>query len=200
MINIPKIKKVASILLIFLIVLSTNIVDNKNFNRLKKSVTTIYKDRIVASDLLFESLLLIHEKEMALVSSDSIFYQKRNEQTNQQIKNYIETYEQTKLTLKEQTLFNNFKNEFNHLNKLEERYVGSNRDNKAELLKSIDNITHTLQSLSKIQLDEGKQQMFMSNKAIKAIDLFTQVEIIFLIMMAIIIQVIIFYDPKKSKK
>ncbi|GGF72367.1 MCP four helix bundle domain-containing protein [Wenyingzhuangia marina] len=200
MINIPKIKKVASILLIFLIVLSTNIVDNKNFNRLKKSVTTIYKDRIVASDLLFESLLLIHEKEMALVSSDSIFYQKRNEQTNQQIKNYIETYEQTKLTLKEQTLFNNFKNEFNHLNKLEERYVDSNRDNKAELLKSIDNITHTLQSLSKIQLDEGKQQMFMSNKAIKAIDLFTQVEIIFLIMMAIIIQVIIFYDPKKSKK
>ena len=200
MINIPKIKKVASILLIFLIVLSTNIVDNKNFNRLKKSVTTIYKDRIVASDLLFESLLLIHEKEMALVSSDSIFYQKRNEQTNQQIKNYIETYEQTKLTLKEQTLFNNFKNEFNHLNKLEESYVDSNRDNKAELLKSIDNITHTLQSLSKIQLDEGKQQMFMSNKAIKAIDLFTQVEIIFLIMMAIIIQVIIFYDPKKSKK
>ena len=44
-----------------------------------------------------------------------------------------------------------------------------------------------------IQVEEGKQQMFMSNKAMKTIDLFTQVEIIFLIMMAIIVQVIIFF-------
>lgn len=196
MIDIPKIKKVASILLIFLIVLSTNIVDKENFNRLKKSVTTIYEDRVVAGDLLFESLILVHEKEIALISSDAHFYEKRNEETNHEIKSYIEIYEQTKLTSKEQMLFNEFKNEFNHLKKLEESYV----DSKPELLKSIDKITQKLQSLSKIQVEEGKQQMFMSNKTMKTIDLFTQVEIIFLIMMAIIVQVIIFYDPKKSKK
>ncbi|MDO3694794.1 chemotaxis protein [Wenyingzhuangia sp. chi5] len=198
MININKIKKVVSILLVFLIVLTTNLVDKDNFNSLKKSVTTIYEDRIVASDLLFESLLLIHEKETALISSDSLFYQKRNKQTNDEIKNYIEVYDQTKLTSKEHILFNEFKNEFNHLKKLEESYVGSKSVNKSELLKSIDKITNKLQSLSKIQLEEGKQQMFISNKTIKTIDLFTQIEIVFLIMMAILVQFIIFYDPKKK--
>lgn len=197
---IHKIKRVASILLIFLIVLSTNLVDKENFNKLKKSVTTIYEDRIVASDLLFEIAMLIHEKEVALVAADSLFFDTRNQEVNLKIKEYILNYELTKLTDKEHTIFNNFKDEYQHLQKLEEQQASSQVSKKDELLKSVKVITLKLQHLSKIQLNEGKQQVFMSNATMKSINLFTQVEIIFLIVMAILIQIIIFSDPKKKKK
>lgn len=200
MIDINKIKKVISILLVFFIVLSTNLVDKKNFNRLKESVTTIYKDRIVASDLLFDISLLIHKKEIAIISSDSLFLEKRNN-INDQINGYIAQYEQTKLTGKEEASFENLKSELNELNKLEKSFTYSTTNNNhKELLQRIEIISLHLKNLSKIQLNEGKQQMFMSHKAMKAIDIFTQIEIIFLVLMAIMVQIIIFYDSKKKSK
>lgn len=66
-----KIKWVASVLLVFFIVLITNIIDRENFNRLSYSVTTMYEDRIVASDLIFEMSRIIHDKELAIVSKAS---------------------------------------------------------------------------------------------------------------------------------
>lgn len=199
MINFKKIKRVASILLVFFIVLSTNLVDQKNYNRLKKSVTNIYKDRIVASDLLFEIVLLVHEKEIAIISSDTQFFQKRNKHVNNEINQYVLTYDETKLTEKEHGIFNDLKKELNHLKVLEEKYEVSDANHKNKTLQALKSIKIKLQNLSKIQIDEGKQEMLMSNKAMKTIDIFTNIEIIFLVIMAILVQIIILYNPKKSK-
>ncbi|ANW95698.1 chemotaxis protein [Wenyingzhuangia fucanilytica] len=196
--NYNKIKKVASILLVFFIVLSTNLVDKENFNRLRKSVTTIYEDRVVASDLLFEIALLVHEKEIAMITSDSLYFQKRSHKIDMEIDGYITRYEQTKLTDKELALFNDLKKQLDHLNKIEKVYNQSTH--QKETLQLIESITLNLQNLSKVQLDEGKHQMFISNKVMKTIDIFTHIEIIFLVVMAILVQIIIFYNPKKSDK
>ena len=71
-----KVKWVLGILLIFVVVLTTNLVDRGNFNRIKNSVVTIYEDRIVANDLIFEISTLVHEKELAFRTSDSDFFNK----------------------------------------------------------------------------------------------------------------------------
>jgi hypothetical protein len=191
-----KIRWVASILLVILIVLATNMIDRNNFSKLKYSVTTIYEDRIVASDLLFEMLLLVQEKQVAFISSDSLFFQGKNEKNNHEIDGLIERYEKTKLTDKEQYIFNDLKDELRNLKNLEKQLVLSKSKNNSTLLKRIDPIVQHLHELSKVQLEESRHQVSISNRTMDTINLFTQVEIVFLILMAILIQIIILYKPK----
>ncbi|MEZ5009580.1 MAG: hypothetical protein R2753_15650 [Chitinophagales bacterium] len=193
-----KIKWLASILLVFFIVLTTNLVDKGNFNSLRHSVTTIFEDRIVANDLIFDISLLMQEKEVAFITSDSLFLQYENEKVNRDIEGLIERYEQTKLTQQEQIFFNDLKDELTHLKSLEEDYIDSKSKENNKLLKSIDEITEHLHDLSKVQLKEGQQQMFISNERMDTIHFFTQVEIVFLIVMGILVQIIILYKPKEN--
>lgn len=193
-----KIKWVASILLVFFIVLVTNLIDKANFNRLRYSVTTIYEDRIIASDLLFELSMLMREKEVAYTAADTAFIRSNSETARHSIESLVDRYGQTKLTGKEQTLFSKLKEELFQLKRLEEVYMNSGFKDSQPLIKSIHEIALYLRDLSKVQLYESRQQMKISNKAMESIDLFTQVEIISLVVMAILIQVIILYKSKQN--
>ena len=196
--TLNKIKWVASILLVFFIVLITNLIDKNNFNKLRQSVTTIYQDRIVASDLIFDMSMIIHEKKVAVATSDSLFFGESNETKNLRIQDLIEQYEETKLTARERLIFNGLKDELATLKGLEESYVNAGFTESDQLMATIDDIVQRLHDLSKIQIKEGRRQMFISNKAMNTIELFTQGEIIFLVLMAILIQVIILYKPKQG--
>jgi hypothetical protein len=193
-----KVKWVASIMLVFSIVLITNLIDKENFNQLSYSVKTIYEDRIVASDLLFEISLLIQEKEVAIISEAPAFFQGRNKQVDLEIGGLIGRYEQTQLTEQEKFIFKQLKEELKELKEREHNFVNSANNNDNNLLELTSSITQHLHDLSKIQVKEGRRQVSISNNAMDAIDLFTQVEIVFLIVMAILVQVIILYKPKES--
>ena len=193
-----KIKWITGILLVFAIILTTNLIDRDNFNKLRYSVVTIYEDRVVANDLIFEMSLLIREKEIALAASDSTFFLKRNDKINENIQIFIEKFEQTKLTTKEARIFNNLKDEIKTLERLEIEFINSEFRKDIDLLNSIKAIIINLHDLSKVQLEEGRNQMALSNKTMETIDLFTQVEVIFLIVMAILVQIIILYKPKQN--
>lgn len=184
--------------MVFAIILSTNLIDRDNFNKLRYSVVTIYEDRVVANDLIFEMSLLIREKEIALAASDSAFFLKRNDKINENIQIFIEKFEQTKLTTKEARIFNNLKDEIKTLERLEIEFINSEFRKNIDLLNSIKAIIINLHDLSKVQLEEGRKQMALSNKTMETIDLFTQVEVIFLIVMAVLVQIIILYKPKQN--
>ena len=189
-------KWIVGILLVFIIVITTNLIDRSNFNRLRYSVTTIYEDRIVANDLIFKLSLLIHQKEMAAATSDSSFLYHENDKVNGDINDLIERYEQTKLTNKEQEIFNDLKEDLNKLSSLEKEWVDSGSEVNPGLMNVLNEIDNNLYDLSEVQLNEGEIQMSASNETMKTIDVFTQVEIIFLIIMGILIQIIILYKPK----
>ncbi|MFZ2897695.1 MAG: hypothetical protein WA004_03680 [Saprospiraceae bacterium] len=193
-----KIKWTASILLVFAIILTTNLIDKNNFNKLRYSVVTIYEDRIVANDLIFEILLSIREKEIALAMADSMFFLQKNDKINEGIGILLEKYGQTKLTNKEQKFFTDLKGELKNLEGLEKEFVHSEFSNNADAQNSINEIIRNLYDLSKVQLEEGRRQMALSNETMETIDLFTQVEIIFLVLMAILVQIIILYKPKQD--
>lgn len=196
MIILNKLKWVAGVLLIFLIVLTTNLIDKDNFTKLRNSVISIYEDRVVASDIIFDIAILMQEKEIAIATSDSSFMGGKNAEYNQKIQDLISRYEQTKLTSREQEVLIRLKDNFDQTIKLEQDLA--DQPDKTALFQRIDAVVHNLYNLSKIQLKEGERQMLMSNKTMETIDLFTKVEIIFLILMAVIIQVIILYKPGKD--
>ena len=190
---LSKIKWVASILLIFFIVLVTNIIDRNNYNRLSYSVTTMYEDRIVASDLIFKMSRLIQDKQIAAVTNDTTFFITTNNALNQEIDDLINRYKQTDLTETEEFVFDRLQKEIKSLELKEESI---HTVETSDLLKSIDKINKHFYDLSKIQLEEGNKQLFISGKAQDTINLFSQIEIIFLILMAIVVQIIILYKPK----
>ena len=193
-----KIKWVLGILMIFTIILITNLIDRNNFVRVKDSVVTIYEDRIIANDLIFEVTKLVHEKEVAVSLSDSVFFNQTNLNVNSNMQNLISRFELTKLTIEESKVFNELKNNFRTLINLENTFINSSFVDNNKVLKYISNIKFNLSALSKVQLNEGRKQMAISKHAIDKVELFTQIEVYFLVFLAIVIQIIVMYQPKEK--
>ena len=193
-----KLKWVLGILMVFVIIVSTNLIDRNNFIRVKDSVVTIYEDRLIATDLIFEMSEAIHTKELAIALEDSIYYTKQNKEANQEVGELISRYELTRLTGNETKIFKELKNNFETLKTLELTYVESSFKQKDLLNQHISELKQNLSELSKIQINEGRKQMSISKKAIDTVELFTQIEIYLLVFLAIIIQIIVMYNPKKK--
>ncbi|QXP70458.1 MCP four helix bundle domain-containing protein [Polaribacter sp. R2A056_3_33] len=189
-----KVKWVLGILMIFILIIATNLIDRNNFVRIKDSLETIYEDRLVAKDLIFKISKSVQEKELALAKLDSTFYLGRNKQVNVDIEKAINTFEGTKLTKKEAKVFNDFKNNLAVLIESE----NSTPFEKSSYNSKILNVKENLYALSEIQMNEGKRQMSISKRAIDSIELFTQLEIYVLIFLGVVVQVIVIYKPKEK--
>ncbi|WP_167341725.1 MCP four helix bundle domain-containing protein [Nonlabens sp. SY33080] len=194
-----KLKWILGILIVFVLIIATNLIDKNNFTRVRDSVVTIYEDRIIASDLIFELQQSIHEKEVAIVLRDSLFYKNQNSRVNQHIESLLARYDETKLTKKESKIYKNLKSNLADLMTLENKNTSMNLLNKNEILAKIDNLKSNLSDLSKVQLDEGGKQMSISKKALDTVEFFTQLEICILVVLAIVIQLIVMYNPKKTE-
>lgn len=193
-----KVKWVLGILMIFILIIATNLIDKNNFIRVKDSVVAIYEDRLIANDLIFEISNSIREKEVALAISDSVFFSNRNKIINENIQFNVLRFEETKLTIDEGKIFKNFKKNLELLTNSESAFIHSKFVNKVPLFKNISEVQKNLYDLSKIQLNEGKRQMSISKQAISSVELFTQIEIYILIFLAILIQIIVIYKPKED--
>jgi hypothetical protein len=178
----------------------TNLIDKNNFVRVRNAVVTIYEDRVVASDLLFDLSKAVQEKEMAAALTDTTFFDHRSAQLNKNITELVSRFEQTKLTTKEKKTLSNLKRDFEDLISYENKLVSSNFSEKLAFFNTISDIQENLYDLSKIQLQEGKRQMSISNKAVDKLEIFTQIEIYLLAFLAIVIQIIIIYTPKQKKE
>lgn len=184
--------------MVFVLIIATNIIDRNNFVRVKDSVVSIYEDRLVANDLLFEMSKAVQEKEVATILADSAFFSQRNARINNDLDGFVSRFEETKLTVQEQSLIGDLKQNIEALKKSEAAFVGSNFNSETDVVKHISGIQGNLYDLSKIQLSEGGRQMSISQKTIDTVELFTQIEIYLLVFLAIVIQIIVMYKPKEE--
>lgn len=193
-----RVKWILGILMVFVIIIATNLIDRSNFQRVKDAATTIYEDRLIAKDLIYDLSKAIHEKELAVISNDADFYATRNKAVNDGITDLILRFEQTKLTTSERQIFKALKTDLELLNTTEATLISGNLDIQNRVIERMATIKTHLNSLSDIQLSEGKKQVSITRKAVDAVELFTQIEIYVLIFLAILIQIIILYNPKDS--
>ena len=193
-----KIKWILGILLVFVLIVITNLIDRNNFVRVRDSVVTIYEDRLVAKELIYKMSKSVNDKEIALVANDSNFFIEKNPKVNTQIKGFLSRFEETKLTQDESGIFEDLKSNFNSLFNSEHSSLDKNLENNSVSLAIISDIKDNLDDLSKIQINEGSKQMAISKKAINTVELFTQIEIYLLVFLAIVIQIIVIYNQKKN--
>lgn len=193
-----KLKWILGILMVFALIIATNLIDKNNFVRVRDSVVTIYEDRLIAKELIFEMLKSVQQKEIAVRLSDSTFFNQRSLKVNNNLKSLISSFEQTKLTTEENKVFDDLKKNFQLLFDSEDQYLNSDYKDNSQVVSHIESIKENLDGLSKIQLIEGSRQMSISKRALDTIKLFTQIEIYLLVFLAIVIQIIVMYKPKEN--
>tara|TARA_R110002012_G_scaffold104866_3_gene245636 strand:- start:75 stop:671 length:597 start_codon:yes stop_codon:yes gene_type:complete len=194
-----KIKWSVGLFLVIALILATNFIDRNNFKRVQDSVSTIYEDRLVAKDLIYDIQLEIHEKELLIALNNTTAYLSQKNKAQNELNDSMTQFSTTKLTLEEEKVFNNLQTELAALFILENAtdFTTVNNQDNSRLQQQIDLINKTLLKLSDIQIKEGNRQMHIGKKAMASMELLTQMEVWIMIVLAIIIQVIILYNPKK---
>jgi hypothetical protein len=196
---LDKVKWILGISVVFFSIIATNLIDRMSFERVKDSVVAIYEDRLVAKDLVFELSLYVQEKEVAKASNDFVFFNKRNKVVNDSIEQLTIKFLRTEMTEREARVFNDLQLNLVKLKGLESSIDLEQEVEKGDFKIQLVRIKENLHDLSKIQLVEGKRQVFLSERAMDTVDLFTKLEILVLIILAVLVQIIVIYRPKQSR-
>lgn len=192
-----KIKWILGVLMVFFLILATNLIDRTNFRRINDSVEAIYEDRLVAKDILFEISLIIQRKQIAFIQSDTSFFKNENLLLNQKKDELLLLFTKTKLTLDESRFFEFLKEDLESL-KANEKLLFQSAEARKKMESTFTIINEHIHMLSKIQLEEGRRELFISKGVLNSVELFTQIEIYFLIILAVLIQVLVIYKPKEN--
>jgi hypothetical protein len=183
---------------IFIIVVATNLIDRNNFLRVNDAVVSIYEDRLVAKGFIYDMSQILHEKEKAVLITDSVFMKLNSKQLDEKFKGLLHDFEQTALTAEEEKSLRDLKGNFDAMQQSETSFIDTKFSDNSALLDNMSKLQTNLHDLSKIQLKEGRRQMAISQKAMDMVELFTQIEIYLLIFLAIVVQIIIMYKPKRK--
>ncbi|WP_020571080.1 MCP four helix bundle domain-containing protein [Neolewinella persica] len=190
-----KIKWILGIALVFLLVIATNLIDRQNFLIIEASIETIYADRIIAQDIIYDISKEVAQKEIAYAKLGVDQPIGNYSSNNERIEEYIELFAATKLTAKEKIFFDSLKNSLEDLQSTEASATPG-QESAGKLKTDLMAVREQLDELADIQVEEGKRELYESKKALGSAHLFTQLEIGALIVMAIIIQFIVLYTPK----
>lgn len=192
---IEKLKWSLGILMVFVLILSTNLLDKNNFLRVRDSIVAIYEDRLVANDVIYDMAEIVGEKELAIATENMNFLEKENSRLNMELDELMSRYESTRLTDSEAKEFSQLKENMSRLMQIEQVNDGA----KDPALRLIDELQLNLHRLSKIQLSEGRRQKLIGKSAVESVELFTRIEIYLLVVMAIVIQIIVMYNPSSKQ-
>jgi len=197
-----KLKWIAGLVVVFLLILATNLIDRQHFIRVKDALITIYEDRLVVKGYVFELSQLLEKKRIALAASDASYFETENEAVNDSIDVLVEKFYNTKLTKDEKRHLDSFSKHIKKLESDEQRYQSSELvtgEPSATLEKDLATLKEDLHALASIQLNEGKRQLYIATRSVDIIDQFTRIEIIVLFIIGVLVQVIILYKPRRER-
>ena len=172
-----RINAILALLIVFLLVLATNRIDQRNFDVARECVTEVYKDRVLVQGYIFSISNVITNKKLSLKDSNS---QNFNPKENERIDQLLDNFEATKLTI----------SEGNHLK--------NSTDLKEKKDTTLKEMSASLIDLSKIQISASKDLTHSAQKSLEVSELLSNLEIIFLIITGIAIQFILFYRVRKT--
>jgi len=183
----------------FLLVLGSNRLDQRHFSNIQTTVNSVFKDRVVVQDFIYQLNNIFHKKELRLLLNDDF---KAITSENQKVEQLLIDFSTTKLTLKESNLLKDLNIGFSKLSVLENKIAvsptGIISDNGTIAIKTLMQIQRELDGLAEIQLNESAQLTQLSKKSLGMNMLISQLEVAFLIIIGIAMLVLIFYPIKKA--
>lgn len=197
-----KIRSAAALVVVFLLVLGTNMMDNHHFSIVKESLTSVYEDRLVAKGHLYKITRLLQLKKNTYQLNDGEQMVKINQMANDSIQVLLDKFGTTRLTENEVKTFESLKSNLNKLYKYDQQLSQNEiSNNDLPFLDVVESqyieVMKDLDALSQIQMSEGKREVINSNRAIETSELISQIEMAALILIGFIIQLLIFVKPLK---
>ncbi|MEN9001219.1 MAG: chemotaxis protein, partial [Flavobacteriales bacterium] len=110
----------------------------------------------------------------------------------------VEGYEVTQMTRDEERLFSDLKSNLELVFKAQSAFIETEFKDKTGLIKALVKADENIYRLGKVQVKEGNRQLAISKKAIDTVELFTQIEIYFLIFLVAIVLFLVIYNPKSK--
>lgn len=166
------------------LVMLTNIQEQHLVKRINESVTSLYSDRLVVADYIHQ-LSNRMEKLLVLLSAPQYSSKDVNLELDK-IKQITTLYEKTVLTDKENVNFNTFKIYIQQIAQ------NVNATDHAKAIGISKQARQTLETLSSIQLEEGKVKLDEVISMTSRSRLMSYIEIVILIVIAILIQILVF--------
>lgn len=179
-----KIKVAMLFFSVLCLVMLTNIQEQRLVKRINESVTSLYADRLVVADYIHQ-LSNRMEKLLVLLSATDLLAKEVNLEL-EKINQLNALYEKTVLTDKENINFNKFKI---YIQQITENVKDKDHVKVIEISK---HARQTLETLSSIQLEEGKVKLDEVLSMTSTSRLISYIEIVILIIIAVLIQILVF--------
>ncbi len=195
-----RINTILALAVVFLLVLATNRIDQHHFKTAQANMNEVFEDRVLVQDYIFSISRELHTRQLKLYGAVPESTNSDSEQT-ESVSQILSKFEATKLTPAEYNLLKKFRKDFNALEALD-RNPSTQADIKLRERKS-DQLTalqQNLLELSEIQVRESRRLTRESQKSLDVSNLLANLEIFFLIVIGIALQVLIFYKSKKLAK
>lgn len=152
--------------------------------RTQDTVNSVYDDRVVAQDYIYQLSGLFHQKERAIGERESFLGS-----LNDSILGLMSRFEKTKLTRSESEFFIDLRKNYQELTLLEQKFslqtyprISTQKDIQMELME----IRQNLDDLEGVQFTEGAQMTKRSNHALGMNALLSKIELVFLVVIGAI--------------
>lgn len=197
-----KIRTAASLIVVFLLVITTNVIDKTHFEIVQKSMTTVYEDRLVAKEYLYKISRQLQLKRNAFYQTDQEGLTGILIAANDSINHLIELFADTRLTEIEGKRLNGLKSKLEELKEFEKNQPNNQGQEQSAAFQSGMNghyaeVFQVLDALVEIQVAEGRRETMNSERAIESSNFISQLEIGALIILGLLIQLVIFLKPQK---
>ncbi len=175
------------------LVVLTNIVDRNYFTRLQESFTSVYKDRLIVEGYILQLSNHLHERHLRLLENKLNPASRDQQQSDNEIKQVLVDYEKTVFTEEEGHVFATFRTQLAALQKLESEYAGSGQDSNLlhQIVTKHGELAGLLNALSRIQIDEGRNQINRSEKIVASSYFLSRIEIVVIIVTGLCLQVLL---------
>ncbi len=196
-----KIRAGVALAIVFLLIVATNQIDSHHFSIVKNTLTTVYEDRILVKNYIYNISRLLDKKQNALRSNSYTQLDSLNNASNDSIRVMVNKFAKTYLTEQEGVHFRSLQNSLNSLYNHEDQLSSGTTDDELPTIDVIDNyyarIFDDLDALSKIQIEESRREIMNSNRSIDTSNLISRIEIGVLIFIGVLLQLLIFLKPLK---
>ncbi|NND35343.1 MAG: hypothetical protein HKN76_22335 [Saprospiraceae bacterium] len=194
-----KLNKGLMLVSVILMVILIGYMHNKHITMLENNITSIYADRLVVNDYIFQLSQIVNMKKEAMKSEEDVI--EKIAHGNVSIRDLIVKYENTWLTEDETRLLKKLKDDLSLSVEFENQIIYNvglpEREKlKGHLKDQYDLIQVELEGLSNIQLSEGKKLLERSGKVMASNAITHRLEIALLI----IIMLVFFMVYPSSKK
>jgi hypothetical protein len=178
----------ALLLTVFLIVLFNNLKERKNSVKISETIHSIFQDRLVVESYIFQHAEHLHKIE-GIIDSENTEHTDKQQQVAavfRQIMELNESYLKTVLTEEEEKVFGGFNNLCRKIG------VEAEQGDLAAAKAHAKEAALSLKTLSSIQVTEGASLMTNAKAMFSASTLSSQLESAILLVIALIIQALIF--------